>query len=144
MQTQPPSPPQKWPSRRKKCAMCKKNDERKILHHIAFGVAAVQNGHLGRPKIKLSSEWSNLQDLTNLIKNWFWIDLALIFCMNDFSCVVFNFWDMSAPISPWAPKRYMMWYEILRRSLLLGHWASFMSRWPLLYNPIYVGAEEFD
>ena len=31
-----------------------------------------------------------------------------------------------------APKQDMMWYEILRPSFFLGHYASFMSRWPLL------------
>ena len=34
--------------------------------------------------------------------------------------------------TPTAPKRDMVWYEILRPSIFSAHCASFMSRWPLL------------
>ena len=43
------------------------------------------------------------------------------------------FWHPKWPLwTPIAPKRVMMWYEIVRPSCFLGHCASFMSRWLLL------------
>ena len=52
---QTPTPLHKWPSRHKQCAMYKKNDGRKISHHIIsrLGATVVQKGRFKHPKIQL-------------------------------------------------------------------------------------------
>ena len=73
-----------------KNAQCIKNKfGRKISCHTisCLGAAAVQNRRFGRPKIPISSKVAKFAGQIG-------IDLALIFCIYDFSFVILNFWDM--------------------------------------------------
>ena len=55
-----------------------------ISHNIAFGRQRRPNASKWRPKNST---------FFKKIAEWIWIDLALIFCMNDFFCVIVSLWD---------------------------------------------------
>ena len=67
----------------------KKNDDCIISYHIILHLGAkdAQTRPISVPKIHLSSKEAKFVEQI-------WIDLALIFCMNDFFCAIASFWDM--------------------------------------------------
>ena len=70
-----------------KDAKCAENkDGRKISYHIIsrLGTAGVQKGRFGHPKFQLSSYVTKFAGSIR-------IDVALIFCTNDFFCTILSF-----------------------------------------------------
>ena len=92
MQTPPPLPIPPLRSGHldiKDAQWAKKNDGWEISYLITWRLFAtgVQKGRFGCPKIQLSLKVAKFAKQIG-------IDLALIFCMNDFFCAILSFWDI--------------------------------------------------